>query len=87
MVTRRGRRAGGGVSHALGVPDWGPLLKAAFPQPCAAGTPLLPAQRLFLAALVDNHALWEGVANPRLWLMEAGLPQDRDGCRQLLDPQ
>jgi hypothetical protein len=67
--------------------DWGPLLKAAFPQPYAAGAPLSPAQRSLLAALVDNPALWEGVANPHLWLMEAGLPQDRDGCRQLLDPQ
>ena len=67
--------------------DWGPLLKAAFPQPYTAGAPLSPAQRSFLAALVDNPALWEGVANPCLWLMEAGLPQDRDGCRQLLDPQ
>ncbi len=67
--------------------DWGPLLQAAFPQPYAAGTPLSPAQRLFLAALVDNPALWEGVANPRWWLMEAGLPLDRDGCRQLLDPK
>jgi hypothetical protein len=67
--------------------DWGPLLKAAFPQPYTAGAPLSPAQRSFLAALADNPALWEGVANPRLWLMEAGLPQDRDRCRQLLDPQ
>jgi hypothetical protein len=65
--------------------DWGPLLQAAFPQPYDQGRPLSPAQRSFLAALVDHDALWEGVANPDLWLMRAGLPQDRDDCRQLLD--
>jgi hypothetical protein len=64
--------------------DWGPLLRAAFPQPYDQARPLSPVQRTFLAALVDHDDLWWGVANPQLWLMRAGLPQDRDGCRQLL---
>jgi hypothetical protein len=65
--------------------DWGPLLQAAFPQPYAEGAPPSAVQHAFLAALVEHAALWEGCANPMGWLLRAGLPQDRDGLRQLLN--
>ncbi|MFE3450507.1 hypothetical protein ACFXJ8_16390 [Nonomuraea sp. NPDC059194] len=62
--------------------DWGPLLKAAFPEP--ATTRLSAAQHALLTALVDNAELWTGVANPIPWLREAGLPEDRESYRDLL---
>ena len=38
--------------------DWGPLLVLAFPGKYAAGRELSPAQRAYLAAIVDNDSCW-----------------------------
>ncbi|GAB2640621.1 hypothetical protein ABI214_00060 [Prescottella soli] len=65
--------------------DWGPLLRAAFPEvefvpgeyPPAPETIGAP-QRQFLAALVANEGLWgTNVGNAGLALMRVGLPYDR----------
>ncbi|MFE3290227.1 hypothetical protein [Rhodococcus sp. NPDC059234] len=72
--------------------DWGPLLRAAFPEvefvpgeyppvPENIGAP----QRQFLAALVANERLWgTNVGNAGLALMRVGLPYDRQAIAVLL---
>jgi hypothetical protein len=67
--------------------DWGPLLRAAFPDP---GDPprlpaaLTPAQRDYLRALVDNPDLWRTwIGNAEWAFHRVGLPYDRDACRKL----
>ncbi|GAA3772020.1 HEAT repeat domain-containing protein [Plantactinospora mayteni] len=63
--------------------DWGPLLHALF-----AGRdpgPLSPAQRRYLGALVDNEDLWDpSNGSVGLVFRDAGLPYDRDACRDLV---
>lgn len=73
--------------------DWGPLLRAAFPEiefvpgeypplPENIGAP----QRQFLAALVANERLWgTNVGNAGLALMRVGLPYDRQAIAVLLE--
>lgn len=73
--------------------DWGPLLRAAFPEiefvpgeyppaPQNIGAP----QRQFLAALVANERLWgTNVGNAGLALMRVGLPYDRQAITVLLE--
>ncbi|MGO4205284.1 hypothetical protein AB4Z09_26810 [Rhodococcus sp. TAF43] len=73
--------------------DWGPLLRAAFPEvefvpgeyppvPENIGAP----QRQFLAALVANEKLWgTNIGNAGLALMRVGLPYDRDAIMLLLN--
>ncbi|GAA4609100.1 hypothetical protein BJY16_007163 [Actinoplanes octamycinicus] len=62
--------------------DWGPLLARAFAG--ARGGPFSPAQRRFLAALVDNDECWGAIANPIIWLDAAGLPAEREQLRALV---
>lgn len=62
--------------------DWGPLLERAFAG--SAPGPLSPAQRRFLAALVDNDACWGNIGNPLIWFRKAGLPAEREELRALL---
>ncbi|MEU6078496.1 hypothetical protein [Micromonospora sp. NPDC047074] len=62
--------------------DWGPLLHALFAG--RAADTLSPVQRRYLGALVANADLWD----PRngtvgLVLRDAGLPHDREACRDL----
>ncbi|GAA4256706.1 hypothetical protein GCM10022255_070600 [Dactylosporangium darangshiense] len=62
--------------------DWGPLLLAIL-GPRRDG-PLTDPQRRYLAALVDNEALWDPRnGNASLAMREAGLPHDRAACRAL----
>ncbi|SEL71927.1 hypothetical protein [Rhodococcus maanshanensis] len=73
--------------------DWGPLLRAAFPEvefvpgqyppvPENIGAP----QRQLLAALVANEGLWgTNVGNAGLALMRVGLPYDRQAIAVLLE--
>lgn len=65
--------------------DWGPFLKRAFPDATPKHTPLPPAERRFLAAIVANDECWGVIANPRFWLEAAGLPHDRDRLRSLTE--
>jgi hypothetical protein len=63
--------------------DWGRLLVAAF----RAGDGRIhdAAQRRYLAALVDNGALWEPRnGNAALCFKKAGLPHDRALCQALV---
>ncbi|QBJ96385.1 hypothetical protein ERC79_10710 [Rhodococcus sp. ABRD24] len=73
--------------------DWGPLLRAAFPEvefvpgeyppvPENIGAP----QRQLLAALVANEKLWgTNIGNAGLALMRVGLPYDRHAITLLLN--
>lgn len=67
--------------------DWGPLLRAAFPDPGDPPRPpaaLTPAQRDYLRALVDNADLWGTRIGNAAWAFHwVGLPYDRDACRKL----
>ncbi|MFD9565337.1 hypothetical protein [Streptomyces sp. NPDC059994] len=64
--------------------DLGVFLTAAFPRPHPVGTPLSPAQRTYLSAVLDREELWRAVsAEP--WFRGAGLPEDRDACRALVE--
>lgn len=62
--------------------EWGPLLHALFGG--RTSDPLSPAQRRYLGALVDNEDLWDP-SNGTVGLVfrDAGLPYDRDTCRNL----
>jgi len=64
--------------------DWGPLLQRAFPHGYTKGQPLSQAQRAFLAAIAENGACWNSVANPLLFLHSLGLPDDRKKLRWLV---
>jgi hypothetical protein len=65
---------------------WGPLVRAAFQPAYRAGVALTRAQRLMLRALLDNPNLWApNDGNATLVFKQAGLPRDRDQCRQILD--
>lgn len=73
--------------------DWGPLLRAAFPEiefvpgeyPPAPEN-IGPPQRQFLAALVANDRLWgTNVGNAGLAFMRVGLPYDRQAIARLLN--
>jgi hypothetical protein len=65
---------------------WGPLVRAVFHTGYRADVPLTPAQRLVLGALLDNPGLWApDDGNAALVFKQAGLPRDRDRCRQILD--
>ncbi|CAM2847215.1 HEAT repeat-containing protein [Prescottella defluvii] len=73
--------------------DWGPLLRAAFPEVefVPGEYPPAPAdidapQRQFLTALVENEKLWgTNIGNAGLALMRVGLPYDRDAITLLLN--
>ncbi|SDE47214.1 hypothetical protein [Rhodococcus tukisamuensis] len=73
--------------------DWGPLLRAAFPEVefVPGEYPPLPEnigapQRQFLAALVANESLWgTNVGNAGLAFMRVGLPYDRQAIAVLLE--
>jgi hypothetical protein len=63
---------------------WGPLVRAAFRTPYRPDVPLGDAQRLVLAALVENPQLWDTRnGNVGLVFKAAGLPHDRGACREL----
>jgi hypothetical protein len=65
---------------------WGPLVRAAFQPGYRAGAPLTHSQRLMLGALLDNPDLWApNDGNAGLVFKQAGLPRNRDRCRQILD--
>jgi hypothetical protein len=64
--------------------DWGPLLRAAFPEGRAPGQPLTADQRRYLQALVDNPDLWAPIGNAVFWFRPLGLEQDRRQVEALL---
>ncbi|MFD3688162.1 hypothetical protein ACFWTE_25465 [Nocardiopsis sp. NPDC058631] len=73
-------------STHVGAGDVGQLLRVAFPSDgkAAVDADLTGVQRAYLAALLDNNALWEGgVANFRVHLKGLGLPEDRGGISAL----
>lgn len=78
-----------GVGYALGF-----LVDRAFPRAVTNPAELTPSQRVFLAALVDNTRIWTILyraskkAEPNTDLLKslrtAGLPDDREDCRRIL---
>ncbi|MBC6463231.1 hypothetical protein [Actinomadura sp. HBU206391] len=68
--------------------DWGPLLRAAFPDPGDPPEPparLTEAQRAYLGALVANDELWDTrIGNARWAFTRVGLPYDREACRRFV---
>jgi hypothetical protein len=63
---------------------WGPLVRRAFSTPYRAGTPLTGPQRMVLRALIDNRHLWyPSNGSVALVFKQAGLPHDRERCRDL----
>ncbi|MFY1626993.1 MULTISPECIES: hypothetical protein [Micromonospora] len=63
---------------------WGALVRFAFAEPHGPRRPLTDSQRALLRALVINDQLWDPKnGNCGLVFKEAGLPHDRDACRQL----
>lgn len=65
--------------------DWGPLLRAAFPNPLETGRRLSSSQIAYLGAVVDNADLWDPrFGNPLKWFKPVGLPYDREKCRQVV---
>ncbi|MEV6929767.1 hypothetical protein AB0M46_35480 [Dactylosporangium sp. NPDC051485] len=63
---------------------WGAIVRFAFAEPYGPGRPLTDSQRALLRALVVNDQLWDPKnGSCGLVFKEAGLPRDRDACRQL----
>jgi len=63
--------------------DWGPFLVAAFSG--SEGVVGSPAQRKYLAALVENRLLWDRTfGNAYAWFKKAGLPYDRVACQSMI---
>jgi hypothetical protein len=63
---------------------WGALVRFAFAEPHGPRRPLTDSQRALLRALAVNDQLWDPKnGNCGLVFKEAGLPRDRDACRQL----
>lgn len=63
--------------------DWGPLLVKAFPD--GKGVVKTAAQRVYLAALIENAELWDPRnGNASSQFRKTGLPYDRGLCAQLV---